>query len=123
MVRRGPPAKWNDEIERKVLDALAAGNYIQPACAFAGIKDDTFYRQIKKSAVFAEKVKQAIAQAEVVTVAYWRKQMPDNWQAARDFLARRHPERWASREKVEHMGKDGAPLAVELTWPDAKPDD
>jgi len=34
----------------------------------------------------------------VTIVAQWRKQIPENWQAARDFLARRFPEHWAPKE-------------------------
>ena len=119
MVRRGPPAKWNETIEKRILEAIGAGNYIEAACAYAGIHKDTFYRQVKKDATFAMKVDQAEGQAEVMIVAQWRKQIPDNWQAARDFLARRHPERWANKEKREVTGKDGGPLTIE--WPDGTP--
>ena len=116
MVRRGPPAKWNAEIERRVIDAISAGNYYEAACAYAGISMDTFERQKKKSAEFAEKVLRAEGQAEVATIAHWRKQMPDSWQACRDFVGRRFPERWATnREKGEQSGPAGGPIQVQIT--------
>jgi len=50
---------------------------------------------------FFKAIMKAKGDSEVTVVAQWRKQIPENWQAARDFLARRFPERWAPKEHVQ----------------------
>lgn len=48
---------------------------------------------------------EAEAAAEIAVVEMWQKATPDNWQACRDFLARRYPERWAreAKEPAQHQ--------------------
>ena len=90
-----------------------AGNYYEPACAMRGLiippfasgcKGDRRSRPIFR--VF-EEVKRAEAEAEARMVAQWQAQVPNDWKAARDFLARRYPERWAQKERIdlEHSGE------------------
>ena len=56
---------------------------------------------------FWEELTRAEAEAEARMVAQWQAQIPQDWRAARDFLARRFPERWASKDKIdlEHSGE------------------
>jgi hypothetical protein len=42
----------------------------------------------------------------------WKAQIPNNWQAARDFLARRFPKRWGAKEKIDHTGSVTTPTKV-----------
>ena len=49
---------------------------------------------------FLEAVAQAEAEAEVRMIAQWQAHIPRDWRAARDFLARRYPERWRVRARV-----------------------
>lgn len=41
-------------------------------------------------------------------------QIPGDWRAAMEYLARRDPEHWArsAPQKVEHTGKDGGPIIL-----------
>jgi hypothetical protein len=48
-----------------------------------------------------ESVTRAQATAEVAAVAAWRKAWGDDWRAARDYLARTSPERWAGVTRVQ----------------------
>lgn len=48
-----------------------------------------------------ESVTGAQAIAEVAAVSAWRKAWPDDWRAARDYLARTAPERWAGVTRVQ----------------------
>lgn len=106
---RGRPTKLTPAVQNKIVTAISAGNYYEAACQYAGIDYATFRRWIEKGedgknkmySDFCEAVKQAEAQAEVRIVAQWQSQIPQNWQAARDFLARRYPKRWMPREAVE----------------------
>jgi hypothetical protein len=101
---------------------VAAGNYYRAACAYAGIRYQTFLNWMRKGRKarrgpfleFFGAVTKAQADAEVRMVAQWQAQIPENWQAARDFLARRYPRRWMPREGQELTGKDGDNLKVEV---------
>jgi hypothetical protein len=50
---------------------------------------------------FLESVTRAQAGAEVAAVAAWRRAWADDWRAARDYLARTSPERWAGVTRVQ----------------------
>lgn len=123
MAKIGRPSKLTPAVKQRLLDAIRAGNYFEAACVYAGIGETTFYRWMEKGEKansgefreFWESVKRAEAEAEARIVALWQQEIPGNWQAARDFLARRYPERWASREKVhtELTGKDGGPIEID----------
>ncbi|MDI9414381.1 MAG: hypothetical protein QM401_12555 [Bacillota bacterium] len=113
--RVGRPTKFTPETKKKLLDAIRMGNYREPSCAFAGISVSTFYawldkgKQQKKGQFveFLEAVEHAEAEAEVRMVAQWQAHIPRDWRAARDFLARRYPERWGLRARVGlgHVGE------------------
>jgi hypothetical protein len=60
----------------------------------------------------------ADAQAEAGAVEAITDAMPDNYQAAVTFLERRHPDRWAKRERHEITGQGGGAIKVELHWPE-----
>lgn len=121
MAAGGRPSKFTPEIKKKLLDAIRAGNYYEPACAYAGIDYSTFRNWMKKGekakkGVFLEffqEVRQAEAEAEARMVLLWQKQMPENWPAIRDFLERRYPERWG-RRSVDVSMKQEVSGQVEL---------
>lgn len=109
----GRPSKLTPQVKKKLLDAIRAGNYYEPACMYAGISYRSFRRWMDKGEKaksgefwqFCQEVKQAEAEAEARVVAMWQKQIPDSWQAARDFLERRYPDRWGRREKIDLSGE------------------
>jgi hypothetical protein len=41
--------------------------------------------------------------------------MPDDWRAAKEYLARRFGERWGDKQRVEMTGKDGGPVEQRIT--------
>jgi len=118
----GRPSKLTPDVRKKIEKAIAGGNYYEAACAYAGIDYQTFRnwmkmgealasgekkktRTNKKYLEFFEVVQAAEARAEIRVVSQWQQQIPYSWQAARDFLARRFPERWKPREEQEHIGE------------------
>lgn len=104
----GRPTKLTPETQKKIVDAITAGNHLEAAAAYAGVEYRTFSYWMERGKTaksgeffqFFQAVMEAQARAEVTIVAQWKQQIPDNWQAARDFLARRYPERWAETHKV-----------------------
>jgi len=118
----GRPTKLTDDTIQKLETTIAAGNYYEAACRFAGISYTLFREWIKagqevrdgkrkrtqknlKFLEFLEVMERAGAKAEIRMVANWQMHVPTNWQAARDFLERRYPERWGKKSRVESIEK------------------
>src|SRR5262249_57737439 len=109
----------------------AAGNYYRAACAHVGVSYKNFREWMKRGAKqrrgkfreFRNAVKKAEADAEVRMVAQWQKHMPGNWQAIRDFLGRRHPDRWGDhRKEIAEMKKQIAQLEAIHAGRDRSPE-
>lgn len=119
---RGPgqPTKLTDHLRKLFVDSIKAGNYYEPSCALVGIHYATFRRWMvdgEKASTgqyheFYEEVMCAESEAEIRVVAQWNADIKGNPQAARDFLARRHPDRWGPKEKTELSGPGGGPVEV-----------
>lgn len=56
--------------------------------------------QEQRYLAFLEAVTQAETVAEVAAVTQWRAAFVHDWRAARDYLVRRQPDRWAARTRV-----------------------
>lgn len=115
----GRKSKLTPELQARIVDVLAAGNYIEAACDFVGINPDTYHEWIKRGergnakdreggyTDFSDAVKKARAQAEIGSVARIRKAgMDGEWQADAWYLERSHPDRWGRRmAQVEQSGE------------------
>lgn len=116
----GKRPKLTPEIQEALCASIRAGNYYVAACARAGVDYSTFLRWLRKGrkaasgpyCQFCRAVERAKGEAEEEVVRMWVGQIPDNWQACRDFLARRFPKRWGPKETHEVTGKGGEPLRV-----------
>lgn len=106
------PTKLTPEIRQRIVAAIRAGNYAEPAARSAGISAATYYRWLRRGeresrgiySDFREEVRRAESEAEVHAVAVIRRAMPDDWRAAAHYLERRYPDRWRRRESLEHQG-------------------
>ena len=107
------PTKLTPEVQERIVTAIRAGNYAEPAARSAGISEATFHRWIERGKqglaghlprVPSRRSQRAEADAEVHAVAVIRKAMPDDWRAAAHYLERRYPERWRRHETLEHEG-------------------
>jgi len=114
----GRPTKLTPEIQSKIVDAVKIGNYPEVAAQAAGVGERTYYRWMEKGEEassgiyrqFWQAIKEASAVGEVLAVESVRKHMGDNWQSAMTYLERRHPQRWARMQRVEHTGLQGKDL-------------
>lgn len=123
------------EVQKKITDAIETGNYSKAAAAYAGITEQTYYAWLKRGEAeierlqqpytrprkreapyveFLNAVREAEAIAEITVVARWKEQIPESWQAARDFLARRYPDRWGPKHRQEITGKDGSEIVFKV---------
>lgn len=101
----GRPSKRNGEVEKKILDSLRAGNYLETAARYAGIHPDTLNEWRKEFPEFSEAVEQARAEGEVRSVAVInRAELVGDWRAAAWHLQHAFPGRWRDQMVVEHEG-------------------
>ena len=114
------PTKLTKEVHQRIVAAVRAGNYPEPAARAAGIHPATYYRWMERGEKegsgiyrdFYEDVRRAEAEAEVEIVARIRKEIPENYRAGIEFLERRYASRWSRRQAHEHTGPGGAPLRL-----------
>lgn len=133
--KTGRPPLLTPERKDQLLQLLGAGNYRSTAAEYVGIGTSTLYRWLEwgreeadrlDSDPFAapdpdraiykefwEEVTRAERQAEVRAVALWQQAMRDDWRAAKEYLARKHPDRWGDQMRL--MGADGGAVQVEVT--------
>ena len=116
------PSKLTPEVKRRLVDAVKAGNHITRACEYAGINKVTYYRWKAKASTsksgeyfdLLQELEEAESEAQVRMVAQWQSQIPTDWRAAREFLARRFPDEWSSLEKREISGDSENPIVIEI---------
>lgn len=54
-----------------------------------------------KFSKFSHDVYEAERLCEEEVLGYWKKEMPSNWQACKEYLARRHHSAWGSKDRVD----------------------
>lgn len=112
------PTKLDAERQERILAAIRAGSYAEPACRAAGISESTYYRWLQRGeaeeqgiyADFVRAVRRAEAEAEVQAVEFVQLHMPKDWRAAITFLERRYPSRWRRQTSSEISGPGGGPI-------------
>ena len=104
--KRGRKTKLTTEIQNRICQVLANGNYIQTACAIAKIHQSQYFRWMEKGEHetkgiyrdFYESVKEAEQVAELQCLQSIRND--DSWQAKAWILERRFPERWGRKDRI-----------------------
>ena len=99
----GRRSKLTPERQERLCDALSVGVPRSTACQHAGIGESTFYRWMERGEAgrrgrfreFWEAVQAAETAAEMTAMATWRSAMPTDWRAAKEFLERRFPDKYA----------------------------
>jgi hypothetical protein len=118
--RPGRPLLLTDALADRIVQVVAAGNYLKTAAQFCGVSQSTLQAWLARGRAAAaqadagappdpaeepflrllERVTQAETQAEVAAVTHWRRAFTDDWRAARDYLARKRPDQWAAKTTV-----------------------
>ena len=119
----GRYSRLTDETQRRIVEAIRAGNYIETAAQYAGVNKTTIYAWLKKAddpdqdpryAEFRNAVEEARAQAEARNVMLIQKAANEGtWQAAAWYLERTAPHRWGRQARIELTGDGGGPVQVE----------
>lgn len=107
-----------EEVEQKILKAVALGVWPDRAAEMHGISKGTMRAHRKRNPNFATSVKEAEAKAEASFLGKILRHTDKQWTAAAWMLERRWPERWAKRDappappKVNADGESPAVLAL-----------
>jgi transposase len=119
--RPGQPTKLTPGVQERIVEALRTGSYKTTAAAYAGIDVRSIYHWLERGeadielgiesdyAQFFQAVKKAEADHEINALL-----LIDNaartgdgaWQAAAWTLARKHPDRWGRRQRVDGLTPD-----------------
>ena len=121
------PLKFNDEVKKAIVDALAIGATRKDAALAAGVAYNTFLRwmqrgQDNKSGMFREFYESAsVAEGEArlkFTTTIAQAAAKGDWRAAMEYLSRRDRDNWSKRTEV--TGADGGPIEERhtLSWGD-----
>ena len=131
----GRNTKLTEEVQGEFTRLIAQGMFVRQACGFIGVSEQTIYNWMARGSAevlrlennprsklltkekpfvdFFKAVKKAENTAEVRSVTQWQNAIRDgDWRAAKDFLARRFPDRWSPR--IEITGAEGAPVQVNM---------
>lgn len=113
MAKTGRHTKLTPALQKRLIEALVAGNYIETACVYSGLGLSTYYKWIDQSnkpnarkdlIEFREAVEKARAEAEVRNVVYINEVAKTNYQAAAWWLERSFPKRWGRQQTVDLTG-------------------
>lgn len=140
MSKGGPkPMTVNDAKFQRLIEALAAGNYMAVACKHAGIGESTVYKWLAEArdefaavsqgripnkekmrvVELADAIESARAEAETRNVFLIQKAAQGGtWQAAAWWLERTAPKRWGRFVRTEITGPDEGPVQLSVTTRD-----
>jgi len=128
----GRPTKLTPAIIEKVRTFLPVCMYIETLTDSLEIERKTYYNWYSRGEVEAKRmeeagedepherealylqffsaVKKGLADGEMAAAARINVASQNTWQAAAWLLERRFPEKWGSRHRLEHTGKNGGPV-------------
>ena len=111
----GRPSILTPDVQRRLCEAVAAGNTRHDAAEYAGIGESTLrrwlaqgrHRRSGKFRALLAAVKKAEADAVVRNVAIIQKAAPKSWQAAAWWLERKRAKDWSQgRDLVRQLAKE-----------------
>ena len=114
------PSDLSQDQVARLVEGLRRGNDPETVCHLCGVSPDLYDRWMQKGieakwgqyADFYRDMKTAEAEAERFAVEAWRDQFEKSWQACREFLKMRYPERWGGGDEKSE------PLSIVLYLPE-----
>jgi len=116
----GRPSKRTPDTIKKLEENIGKGLPYELACRLSGISGTAYRNWIMAASQpgadpelvgFLLRMTRAETKAEATLVEKWLNKTDDDWRAARDYLSRRWPERWA--ESHRHSGPGGGPIPIQ----------
>ena len=104
----GRKTKLSPDLQKRLLAAIAAGNYIHTACAAVGIGESTYFKWLERGRAgespyreFIEALTRAEQQAIVSLVEIVRSHAIGDWRAAAFLLERRQKKDWGRYDTLD----------------------
>jgi hypothetical protein len=105
----GRPTKLTPEVQKKIVEMISAGNYVETAAAYAGISKVILYDWMKRGnnaskgihREFLDAIQKALAESEIRDVLTIGTAAKLNWQAAAWRLERKSPAKWGRKTNFE----------------------
>ena len=133
MTRTGRPLLLNDDVSKKITDAIRAGAYFEDAVAYAGISIHTAYRWMREAddddtvkgspprhhqRKFRTAVEHARASARLEHVLNIRNAaQAGDWRASAWYLERTEPGKWGASARLSVKNDNPPNLLAEMTRP------
>lgn len=101
-------------VAEAIIESVREGNYLEPSAEAAGVSRKTVYEWVSRGegtddrsadpvyVDFAQRYRQAQAEAEQKMVRALSAAAVEDWRAAEAWLKRARPERWTERQQVQH---------------------
>ncbi len=121
----GRPSKFGPGVVEELERNISAGLPYHVACNLSGVAYSTYRNWMVAAAEegadpelveFLERITRAETRAEARLADQWLSKTADDWRACRDYLARRWPERWASRDRMGVTGPQGEDIPVKAIF-------
>ena len=107
--------------EPRFLKSLSGHCNVSQACRDAGVTRTTVYRRRDNVLSFAAKWDEAVETAlDAIELAVVTESLGGDMQTARWFLSRRRPQVYGDKLALEHSGKEGGPIQVDVAAIEAK---
>ena len=102
------PTKLTPAVQERLLEAVAAGSYLEEAAAYAGITYQSFRNWMLRGQrdtrgvyfEFFENVTRAESEALISAQKKWRSAFDTDWRAILAWAERRYPDRWGRKDRV-----------------------
>lgn len=117
MPKKGQLAKLDTIKKEKYLDLLREGGRRGASAKVVGVHRHTIANHMKKDKAFAKAVSEAEMEAhELIEDALFQAALAGNVTAQQVYLYNRMPDKWADRRRLEHTGKPGEPVKIEVSY-------
>lgn len=119
--KRGRKTKLDPEVTRAICEAIERGNTLKNAAALAGINEATLHRWMERGregetefCEFCKSIDTSLAKSQDRAVRAFVSAFGDDWRAAQEYLARRHPEDWAKKDNLKVEAKHDGEIIVKI---------
>tara|TARA_R110000744_G_C18862692_1_gene504196 strand:+ start:38 stop:460 length:423 start_codon:yes stop_codon:yes gene_type:complete len=124
--------KLSPDIINSICSGLESGNYVTTMLKELRIAQSTYYKWLKEADTkspqslqykLKQRVEESEAKSEQLAVKAWVNHFDTDWRAPKEFLARRHSDKWgAEPTQVQLSGSDkGLPVTFLLDTPNIAP--
>ena len=126
------PSKLTPAVIDAICEGIEKGNYVSTICKRLKIDESTYHKWLKQAETkspqslqykLLQRVQAAEAASELHAVEAWVNHFETDWRAPKEFLARRHSDKWGNQPtEVQLTGGDKAlPVTFIMDTPQIEP--